>query len=149
MTTQLLNIKFHHWHQWLHEKHPCLKMKVGFRSNAIEEPFWFNEQLLKQTFFSFHFNNLKPGIHYYTTQFLPPIFHRFTVWRSWCLLPKVKVSLQIWVDRSDRKSRSVWWSQTDLLASDSDSIQSEDIKHVWHFQPILEYILFTFVMLLL
>ncbi len=30
----------------------------------------------------------------------------------------------------------------DFFASDFDSIQSEDIKHVWYFQPILEQICF-------
>ncbi len=42
--------------------------------------------------------------------------------------------------RFHRKSHSVWWSQTHFLASDFDSIQSEDIKYVWYFQPILENI---------
>ncbi len=27
-----------------------------------------------------------------------------------------------------------------FFASDFDSIQSEDIKHVWYFQPILEHV---------
>ncbi len=40
------------------------------------------------------------------------------------------------MDRFHRKSRSVWWSQTPILYS----IQSEDIKHVWYFEPILEHI---------
>ncbi len=40
-------------------------------------------------------------------------------------------------------------TDSDFLASDFDSIQSEDIKHVWYFQPILEHILFSFVMRLL
>ncbi len=35
-----------------------------------------------------------------------------------------------------------------FFASDFDSIQSEDIKHVWYFQPILEHV-FLFVMRLL
>ncbi len=35
-----------------------------------------------------------------------------------------------------------------FLASDFDSIQSEDIKDVWYFQPILEH-MFSFVMRLL
>ncbi len=34
---------------------------------------------------------------------------------------------------------------SDILASDFDSIHSEDIKHVWYFQPILEHTLFSFV----
>ncbi len=29
-----------------------------------------------------------------------------------------------------------------FLASDFDSIQSEDIKHVWYLQPIIEHICF-------
>ncbi len=35
---------------------------------------------------------------------------------------------------------------TDL---DDDSIQMEDIKHVWYFEPVLEHILFSFVIILL
>ncbi len=31
-------------------------------------------------------------------------------------------------------------TDSDFLASDFDSIQSEDIKHVWYFQPILEHV---------
>ncbi len=38
---------------------------------------------------------------------------------------------------------------TYILASDYGSIQSEDIKHVCNFEPILEQILFSFVMHLL
>ncbi len=30
-------------------------------------------------------------------------------------------------------------TDSNFLASDFDSIQSEDIKHVWYFQPILEH----------
>ncbi len=40
-------------------------------------------------------------------------------------------------------------TDTVFLASDSDSIQLEDIKNVWYFQPILERILFSFVTRLL
>ncbi len=29
-----------------------------------------------------------------------------------------------------------------FLASDFDSIQSEDIKHVWYFKPILKHVRF-------
>ncbi len=66
----------------------------------------------------------KPGIHY-------------TIFK-----PKVRASLQIWADTSNRKSHSVWRSQLFFLALDFDSIQSEEIKHVWYFQQILEHILF-------
>lgn len=38
---------------------------------------------------------------------------------------------------------------TQFLALDYDPIQSEDIKHGWYFQPILEQILFSFVLCLL
>ncbi len=33
-------------------------------------------------------------------------------------------------------------TDSDFLASDYDSLQSEDIKNVWYFQPILEHIVF-------
>ncbi len=39
-------------------------------------------------------------------------------------------------------------TDSDFLASDFDSIHSEDIKHVWYFQTILEH-MFSFVMHLL
>lgn len=32
------------------------------------------------------------------------------------------------------------------FASDFDYIQSEDIKHIWYFELILDHILFSFVM---
>ncbi len=32
-----------------------------------------------------------------------------------------------------------------FLASDSDSIQSEDLNNVWYFKPFLECISFSFV----
>ncbi len=34
---------------------------------------------------------------------------------------------------------------TDFLAADFESIQSEDIKHVWYFQSILEHIFISHV----
>ncbi len=34
-----------------------------------------------------------------------------------------------------------------FLASVYDSIQPEDIKHVWYSEPIVQYILFTYFML--
>ncbi len=40
-------------------------------------------------------------------------------------------------------------TDSDFLDSVFDSIQSEDVKHVWYFQPILEHLLFSFVMRLL
>ncbi len=52
-------------------------------------------------------------------------------------------TFQPWVDRFHKKSCSIWWAKT--LASDYDSIQLEDIEHVWYFEPILEHILFLFV----
>ncbi len=39
------------------------------------------------------------------------------------------------VDRFHRKSYSVWWKS---LSLDSDSIRSEDLKHIWCFELILE-----------
>ncbi len=50
------------------------------------------------------------------------------------------------VDYSWQSPQIISWCimvmDSGVLASDFDSIQSEEIKHVWYFQPILEHICF-------
>ncbi len=91
---------------------------------------------------------LKPEIHYMIFALIsPPISQSEQVDASWGKSePVCRLKL---TDSTQKKSRSVLWSQSPIfLASDFDSIQSEDIKHVWYFQPILEN-MFSFVMRLL
>lgn len=75
----------------------------------------------------------------YTTWFLPS----YTSLDKSTILAKVRAGLQICVDRFHGNDGN----RLCCFASDSDCIQSEGIKYVWYFEPILEQ--FPFVMYLL
>jgi len=57
-------------------------------------------------------------------------------------LLKVRDSLQIFglLKLADLTENGTEYEFFFLLASDYDSIHSEDIKHVWYFEPILEHV---------
>ncbi len=82
---------------------------------------------------------LKPGIHFVIFALILPWFYSLNK------LTLVEESQSPSADRFHRKSRSVLCHRLRLLDSDFDSIQSEDIKHVWYFQSILEHMWLGFI----
>ncbi len=86
---------------------------------------------------------LKPGIHY---PIFAPIFQSEQVYAIW---GKSEPVCRLQLTDSTENLVVFYGHRLQFLASDFDSIQSEDIKNVWYFQPILEHVLFSFVMRLL
>lgn len=71
----------------------------------------------------------------------------FAGWTSWASCWKSEPVYRFGPVGVDRFHKKMMGTDSDFSASDYDCIQSEDNKHVWHFEPILERILFSNVLL--